>query len=249
VAKAYHLQAAIIQHYETYQFHQAVQALHHFCSFDLGSVYLDIIKDRQYTLQKNSRARRSAQTAMYKILESLATLFAPILSHTAEEIWQMMSERKTSSVFLSQYSTDLQELSSDALFSMEEWDRILVIREAVHQVMEKARAEKIIGSGLEAGLRLYVDDQDLNLLQRFEGEFRFVCITSAAEILSRRQAPASASLSQDGRMAIELFANAGEKCIRCWHRRADVGTHTKHPELCDRCIDNIDGAGEQRRVA
>jgi len=243
-AKRY--QDEIRKAYDSYQFHQVYQKLHHFCSVEMGSFYLDIIKDRQYTLQEKSVARRSSQTAMYHILHALVRWLAPILSFTADEIWQHMKGTDQASVFL---TTWYEGLKAKDKFGEAFWKKIMHARDEVNKVLEAARKKGDIGSGLAADVTLYVDDEWMKLLSQLEDELHFVLITSSAKLLSADQRGDKAVAAEVDGLWVEAVASSNEKCARCWHRCVDVGGDKKHPELCGRCIENIDGRGEKRQFA
>ncbi|HQZ87643.1 MAG TPA: isoleucine--tRNA ligase [Gammaproteobacteria bacterium] len=255
VERANELQTKIIKAYEEYQFHVVYQTIHHYCAVDLGGFYLDIIKDRQYTGKTDGLPRRSAQTALYHIAESLVRWMAPILSFTAEEIWQNLPGKREESVFLSSWYTGLSHFAKSAEESVmelthEDWDTIQAIRDEVNKVLEKKRAEGIIGSGLEAEIDLYADDRFYKLLSLLKDECRFVFITSRADIHHLGSEPPTTSENTlfPG-LRIVVSASVYPKCERCWHRREDVNSNSKYPGICERCIDNIAGDGEAREYA
>ncbi len=247
------LQEQVREAYESYEFHRIFQLVHNFCVLDMGSFYLDIIKDRQYTTQENSIPRRSAQTAMYHVAESLVRWLAPILSFTAEEIWQQLPGKRQESVFLSNwyelppafYSEDeiLHRMGADF------WGRISAVRDAVSKELEKLRANGKIGSSLDAEVDLYADADTQFLLMALEDELRFLLITSYARVHDASGCPNDAVTADVPGLSfsIKVSPSAYKKCIRCWHHREDVGTHTEHPEICGRCIENVSAAGESRR--
>ena len=221
----------------------------------MGSFYLDIIKDRQYTTQENSVPRRSAQTAMYHVVEALACWLAPILSFTAEEIWQHLPGKHEDSVFLSTW----YELPS-AFYSEGEilqrmgtgfWGNIVAVREAVSKELESLRVAGKIGSSLAAEVDLYADAETQAMLNTVGDELRFILITSYARVHAADECPDDAVAADIPGLvfSIGVTASAHDKCVRCWHHREDVGASAEHPELCGRCIENITGAGEQRRFA
>jgi isoleucyl-tRNA synthetase len=255
VERTRQLQDQVQAAYDSYSFHRIYQLVHNFCAVDLGSFYLDIIKDRQYTTQADGIPRRSAQTAMYHVAESLVRWLAPILSFTAEEIWQSLPGKREESVFL----TTWYELPP-AFFSESEilqrmganfWDRIILVREAVSKELEKLRVSGSIGSPLDAEVDLYADEDTLALLMALEDELRFVFISSYARIhpLEEARSDAVDANVPDLNFSISVAASTHEKCIRCWHHREDVGTVAEHPELCSRCVNNVSGDGEVRRFA
>jgi len=253
IAKSLELQDEIIEAYKEFNFHLIHHKLQHFCTIDLGGFYLDIIKDRQYTTQSNSIARRSAQTALYHISEALCRWMAPILSFTAEEIWQTLPGQRSDSVLLESWYENLTGLDSDSKMDMLFWQTILEIRSAVSKELEPLRADKTIGSSLDAEVSLYVDTELQVMLNSLQQELRFVLITSEARVESLDQADDScieAALESSGQtIKIKVSASENTKCVRCWHHREDVGQNQEHPELCGRCIENVTGDGEIRQFA
>lgn len=240
------LQKEIQSDYERYQFHSIYQKLHNFCAVDLGGFYLDVIKDRQYTTQENSHARRSAQTAMYHALEALVRWMAPVLSFTAEEIWGHVPGSHVESVFLSEW----YELpSSDKKNDLDDvfWDKLFEVRAEVNKALEGARTNGLIGSGLAAEVFLYCDENTLNLLSKVGDELRFALITASTHLESLDSAKGDDLISTElSGLKLLVKASSGEKCARCWHVREDIGRHADHPEICDRCVENVDGSGEKR---
>ncbi len=251
LAQAGRLQEELIRAYDDFAFHIVYQKLHQYCSVDLGSFYLDVLKDRLYTTKPDSRARRSAQTAMYHILEGLVRWMAPILSFTAEEIWRCAPGVREDSVF---YSTWHAFPATDALPDLAQptfWGTVLSVREHVARELEKLRVYGGIGAGLDAEVDVYCDGALKKALSCLGDELRFVFITSEARVHSLSEAPADAAevaLSQ-GRLAIKVNPSAHGKCVRCWHHRPEVGAHPEHPQLCGRCVENVAGSGENRRFA
>jgi isoleucyl-tRNA synthetase len=249
VDRAAQLQQEIIGLYESYQFHQIYQRIHNFCAIDLGAFYLDIIKDRQYTCQPDSLARRSCQTALWRISEALVRWMAPILSFTAEEIWQHLPGERSESVFLEQWYDGLDELPATAELGREFWLQVMQVKQAVNKSIEDARNQKIVRANLAADTVLYADESLTKLLSRFGDELRFVTITSTATLKPLSAAPADLADTALSGLKVAITASAHGKCSRCWHHREDVGQHQAHPELCGRCIDNIDAKGEVRHYA
>lgn len=247
VDKAYHLQQEIIKAYDSYNFHVVYQKVHHFCTVEMGSLYLDIIKDRQYTCQKDSIARRSAQTALFHIIEALTRWLTPILSFTADEIWQYIPGTRGKSVLLETWYNGLFPLEEHSAVAVTTWDKIWIIREAVSKELEKLRAAEVIGAGLEAEVHLYCDHHTVELLSVLQNELRFVFITSYSHLHLAEQRPEDA-VNYDG-FWVKAQRCEHKKCIRCWHLREDVGANAEHPELCGRCVENVAGAGEVRLFA
>jgi isoleucyl-tRNA synthetase len=255
VARARQLQAEVVAAYEAYEFHHIYQKVHNFCANDLGGFYLDVIKDRQYTTRADSVARRSTQTAMYLIAEALVRWLAPILSFTAEEIWRNLPGEREESVFLETWFElpDMflpGEVASEQ-FGLSYWQDVLAVRDAVKKEIEKVRMAGDIGSSLDAEIDLYCNAGWLEKLSRLEDELRFVLITSYARLHPLDAQPADAvdtDINGD-RLGIRVIPSTHAKCVRCWHHREEVGSVEAHPELCGRCVENVDGSGEQRKYA
>ena len=239
------LQKEILAAYENYQFHHIYQKLHNFCVTDMGSFYLNIIKDRQYTCQENSLARRSAQSAIYHIAEAFSRWVAPILSFTAEEIWTFIPGERDTSIFLAEwYSLPLAESTS---ITDSDWALIAEARNTVNKVLE-GKKEEGIQKSLEAEVTLYADSELQNALSKLGDELRFVLITSEAHLKPITDADGAESTEVEG-LKLSVVKTAYAKCERCWHHREDVGSHKEYPEICGRCVDNVSGSGEQRLYA
>ncbi|ODC04541.1 isoleucine--tRNA ligase [Terasakiispira papahanaumokuakeensis] len=250
VDAALQLQQKVVSAYDQYRFLDVYQQVHHFCVSELGGFYLDIIKDRQYTTQTNSQARRSCQTALYHVAEALVHWIAPILSFTAEEINEHLPGQRSPSIFLGQWYNGLFPLADDAALNREFWPRLLAAKAAVNKCLEDARNEKLIKASLSAEVTLYVDDVLKADLARLDDELRFVLLTSGATLRPLNEAPADARETELDGMKVVVAASQAPKCERCWHHREDVGQHVEHPDLCGRCVSNLpDGAGEIRRYA
>jgi isoleucyl-tRNA synthetase len=252
VARAQQLQQQIIEAYRNYNFHIIYQKLHNFCAVDMGGFYLDIIKDRQYTTQQDSIARRSAQTALFHIAEAMCRWLAPVLSFTADEIWHFMPGRHGDSVQLESWYQQLFELDQDEAMNMEFWQQVLETRSAVSKQLEALRVDNRIGSSLDAEVTLYCDEDLQQKLNKLGNELRFVMITSEAQVSSTDAKPATATearLPSGHTIHIMAQASTHAKCVRCWHHREDVGNNSEHPELCGRCVENVAGNGEARRYA
>jgi len=247
--KAHTLQKQIQTAYDEYQFHLVYQKVHHFCSVDLGGFYLDIIKDRQYTTATNSLARRSCQTAMFYLIETLVRWFAPILSFTAEEIWQYIPGVRDGSVFLATWYEKIPTLGENEVIKKTDWDIIIDVRNAVNKAIEEQRNVNAIRSGLSADVTLYCDNHLKQLLSALQDELRFVLITSSALVQPLDQKPADATATDSDSLYLTVTPSPNPKCIRCWHHRKEIGSNKQHPELCDRCIENISGDGEKRLFA
>lgn len=243
VERTAQMQADILARYDDYNFHLIYQRLHNFCAGDLGGFYLDIIKDRQYTCGAESLPRRSAQTAMYHVIEALVRWVAPILSFTAEEVWQHMPGERAMSVHLAEWYP-LPAVESDQLLSQEDWRLVMDVKEAVNKALEEARREGLVKGSLDAEITLHAPPAVADVLSRIEAELRFVTITSDATLVRCE------GLGTGGELVkVDIRASDAAKCVRCWHRRRDVGSDVRHPELCSRCVENVEGAGETRRFA
>jgi isoleucyl-tRNA synthetase len=249
VDRAAVLQREIAQAYAGYQFHQIYHKVHNFCANDLGGFYLDVIKDRQYTTGADSLPRRSAQTAMYQIGEALVRWIAPILSFTAEEIWENLPGARGESVLLEQWYQGLQTLEEGEERGRDFWKRVVAVRDVVNREMEARRAAGELRGSLDAEVTIYAGPQSLEVLRKLDDELRFVLITSAATVLPLEAAPAAAAATGIDGLRLEVSTSAHDKCERCWHRRPEVGTVAAHPTLCGRCVENVDGDGERRRYA
>ncbi len=231
LARAAEFQAEVLAHYEVYEFHPVVAKLQLFCSEDLGGFYLDVLKDRLYTTQPKSLARRSAQTALWQLTQAMLRWMAPFLSFTAEEAWQLVGG--SDSIFLEEY---WRFAEPDAAL-LAKWARIRAIRESVNKEIEVLRERGEVGSSLQAEATLTVSPDDQALLASLGDDLRFVFITSAIELVAGS--------------ALQISARASKhaKCERCWHYREDVGQDAAHPTICGRCVSNLSGAGEARAIA
>jgi len=247
--RALGLQEEIVKAYREYQFHLIYQKIHNFCVVDLGSFYLDIIKDRQYTTPADSLARRSCQTAMYHIAEAMVRWLAPILSFTADEIWQHLPGEHEQTIFAATWYDGLLPLDLAEPLNQRFWSTLLELKEAVAPRLEAARKSGDIGSSLDAELDLYCSPELLAQVTRLEDELRFVLITSAARCHPLDAAPAEAEATEMEGLRVRVSKSPHAKCERCWHRREDVGADAEHPDLCGRCVTNAFGEGEERRFA
>ena len=242
------LQRDVVAAYDDFTFHVIYQRLHQFCAVDLGAFYLDVLKDRVYTTRTDSRARRSAQTAMFHVLEALVRWMAPILSFTADEIWRYMPGTRGASVFLESWYP-LPDDVEDELTSESYWNNVLTVRTEVARELEKARTAGALGASLEAEVDLYADAGLRAQLAKLGDELRFALITSEARLHDLAANPAAGIATELKGLRVQVNPSAHAKCGRCWHRRADVGTDAGHPQLCGRCVTNVTGSGEMRRFA
>ena len=238
------MQAEVQANYERYDFHPAVSRLQTFCSEDLGAFYLDILKDRLYTSAVGSVARRSAQTALLDITQTLLKLMAPILSFTAEEAWKELvasalkhqADAARVTIFTEVYHALPPFADADALTT--KWTRLRAIRAEVQRKLEEVRTAGDIGSSLQAEVDLYANGEDQQLLASLGDDLRFVLIVSRATVHAG-----------EGETRIQVTPSTHKKCERCWHWRLDVGQDPDHPEICGRCVSNLFGSGEARDKA
>ncbi|QJU38423.1 isoleucine--tRNA ligase [Serratia marcescens] len=250
VGRALAAQQDIEQAYANYDFHEVVQRLMQFCSVEMGSFYLDIIKDRQYTAKSDSVARRSCQTALYHIVEALVRWMAPIMSFTADEIWGFMPGKRAQYVFTEEWYDGLFGLAEGEPMNDAFWAELLKVRGEVNKVLEQARADKRLGGSLEAAVTLYADSELAARLNSLQDELRFVLLTSAASVVPLAEAPADAQASELLKGLKIAFSTApGEKCPRCWHYTTDIGLVAEHADICGRCVSNVAGDGEKRNFA
>jgi isoleucyl-tRNA synthetase len=258
IARARELQQEIVTAYRDYTFHLIYQKVHNFCVVDLGGFYLDILKDRLYTMPAANRARRSAQTAMWHIAESMVRWLAPILSFTAEELWRHLRGGRAESVFLSTWH-NLPEGAADAI----DWPALIALRSDVARELERLRIAGAIGAPLDAELDIWCRAQQYPRLAALGTELRFLMITSEARVhelatadiadaAGRSEVPREAVPAagiEGGGVWIQVRASTQPKCVRCWHHRPDVGIAPEHPELCGRCVGNLSLPGETRRYS
>ena len=234
VNEGYKLQEQVLNLYNNYSYHKAVQAIHNFCVNELGGIYLDIVKDRLYTSKTDSLARRSCQTSLDTLLNILIRLIAPILSYTAEEIWQSSPNlnNQEESVFLSNYFNNHNK--GELKISNEEWKRLFEIKDSVNQSIEELRNENKLKGSLDAVVNIEASDSDFTILEKLGTELHFLFISSDAKI------------TKGSSLKITIINSEHDKCTRCWHRDSSVGKNDLYREICQRCIININEEGEQR---
>ncbi|HDX1090296.1 TPA: isoleucine--tRNA ligase [Pasteurella multocida] len=240
---AYQAQNEIKDAYDNYQFHAVIQRLMKFCSIEMGSFYLDIIKDRQYTTKADSLARRSCQTALWHIAEALVRWIAPVLSFTADEIWQYIPGERGEFVFTEEFYNGLFALDANEQMNDAYWQQVITLRNEVNRVLEQARNDKIIGAALEAELTIYANDTYAPLLAKLQNELRFVLLTSKAEV--KPLADADVAEGEVKGFAVKVVRSANHKCPRCWHYSDSKDAES----LCSRCDENVNGQGEVRQFA
>ncbi len=234
------LQSELTTLYQRYEFHQSVHVLHNFCSEDLGGFYLDILKDRLYTTSSKNLPRRSAQNALYHITQSLVRLFAPILSFTAEEVWEQLTNKSDDSVLLHTWHQFPKQTGDQVEWLFQRWGRLRQLRSNVLKKLEESRAQGEIGSSLAAIVTIQAAEADFTLLQSLGHDLRFVMITSEVHLHH---------VAHTNDISITVSPSPHQKCERCWHYCEDVGHHADHPTLCQRCVSNLYGTGEHRKHA
>ena len=231
LARAAQLQADIRAHFDLYEFHPVVSKLQIYCSEDLGAFYLDVLKDRLYTTAPHSLARRSAQTALHQITHAMLRWMAPFLSFTAEEAWAHFGHSE--SIFLETFS----DLGTPDAALLAQWGRIRAIRDVVNKEIEALRVAGQVGASLQAEITLTAPAADHALLAGLGADIKFVFITSKVTLLAGQS------------LSVQVLPSQAVKCERCWHYADDVGQDAAHPSICGRCVSNLHGAGETRRVA
>ncbi len=246
ISKAFALQNDVVTAYRNYEFHKIYQEVHNFCVVELGGFYLDILKDRLYTTGTESRPRRSAQTALYHLADAMVRWLAPILSFTAEEVWRFMPGERSESVFLNTW----HEFPSGAeRISSIDWPAFIALKADVGRQLERLRAAGEIGAPLDAEVRIYAPSEQAVRFGALGNELRFLLITSEAKVIETDAPPADSVPSHAENVWIEVKPSTQPKCVRCWQLRPDVGSDPRHPELCARCVVNIEGPGEERKYA
>ncbi|VAX76496.1 Isoleucine--tRNA ligase [Serratia symbiotica] len=247
VGRALAAQVDITQAYATYSLHDVVKRMMQFCSIEMGSFYLDIIKDRQYTAKRESVARRSCQTALYHISEALVRWMAPIMPFTADEAWTFLPGKRSQYVFTEEWYTGLFPLSKDEKMDDSFWDKLLKRRSEVNKILEKARTDKRLGSTLEAAVILYADSEQAEQLKSLQNELHFLLLTSSAHVEDFADAPVDVQTTELFKgLKIAVSTAEGEKCPRCWHYTTNIGLVAEYTDICLRCVTNIAGEGEKR---
>lgn len=222
-------------------FYQAIQALHLFCTVDLSALYLDILKDRLYTFPANSRARRSAQTALYQIFLKLDTMIAPVLVHTAEEALLSLPDawKPADSVHLMSWPEQDSDLVDAAL--EEKWERLLAVREEVYRKLEEARQQALVGTSLDALVRVYARGETLETLKAMDGDLPAAFIVSQVEVYDLSSF--KGERTTEGDVEVEVERSRGEKCQRCWNYSLSVGAEAGGLDICERCSAALGEAG------
>ncbi|MDG1733503.1 MAG: isoleucine--tRNA ligase [Thalassotalea sp.] len=249
VGRAAQLQEEIIAAYDNYEFSSVVGKIMNFCTNELGGFYLDIIKDRQYTAKSDGLARRSCQSALFLIAEAMVRWLAPILSFTAQEIWTALPGERDEFVFTGVWFDGLEKLDQNTQTNDDFWASLIAVRTEVNKALEQARRDEVVGAALQAKVTLYTNEAIAKQLLVVGDELRFALITSSAEVVTVSDAPEGAIATELDGLWLTVAASTGTKCDRCWHYTDDVGTNEAHPELCGRCVTNIEGDGEVRQFA
>ena len=240
LARAAEFQATVLAHYEVYEFHPVVAKLLVFCSDDLGSFYLDVLKDRLYTTAPKSLARRSAQTALWHLSHAMLRWMAPFLSFTAEEAWKVLAPGQSASIFIETFS-DTSGWGDEALLA--KWRLVREVRESANKQIEALRSAGQVGSSLQAKVTVQAGPRLAEILQGMGDDLKFVFITSEATV------ELASAADPDEFFVLPATVVSAAKCERCWHYRDDVGSDAQHPTICGRCTSNLYGSGEQRKVA
>ena len=246
LSKSFALQNEVVTAYRNYEFHDIYQKIHNFCVVELGGFYLDILKDRLYTTGAESLPRRSAQTAMYHVAQAMVRWIAPILSFTAEEVWRFLPAEPNESVFLNTWHQFPAGAERAAAI---DWPALIALKADVAVELERLRTAGAIGAPLEAEVTVFASKADAPALSALRDELRFLLITSQARVIEIENAPADAVMSSREGVWLEVKPSSQPKCVRCWHLRSDVGSDPRHPELCARCVVNVEGPGEERQFA
>ena len=248
VDRTLQLQEELNEDYGNYAFLRIYQKVYNFCEATLGGFYLDIIKDRQYTTQADSLARRSCQTALFHVAEALVRWIAPILSFTADEIWQHLPGKRGETVYYETWYDGLTALPENAELGRDYWREIYSIKEAVNKCLEEARGRGEIKGSLSAEVTLYCEGGLARKLEHLGEELRFVLITSEATVRPVSEAEGAEQTGYEG-LLVKVTPASHTKCERCWHHRADVGQNEQYSDLCGRCVTNVEGPGETRSFA
>jgi isoleucyl-tRNA synthetase len=246
ISKAFALQNDVVTAFRNYEFHSIYQEIHNFCVVELGGFYLDILKDRLYTTGAESRPRRSAQTALYHLADAMVRWLAPILSFTAEEVWSFMPGERNESVFLNTWHSFPPGAERESAI---DWPAFIALKADVARQLERLRTAGEIGAPLEAEVTIYAPPEQAQRFGALGDELRFLLITSQAKVVATDTPPTDSVPSHAENVWIEVKPSAQPKCVRCWHLRPDVGSDPRHPELCARCVINIEGPGEERTYA
>lgn len=237
------IQKLIIKNYKSYNFNLVIKNIMNFCSIKMSSFYLDIIKDRQYTLNKNNIARRSCQTTLYYIIESLVRWISPIISFTANEVWDYIPGKRSKYIFTEEWFNGLTKLNSKDILNHNYWKKIILIRNEVNKSIEDIRNIIDFKNSLELDLKIYTNEKNFNLLKILGKELKFIFLTSSAKVFCNKNIK-----KNEKEIEIILTKSKGIKCLRCWHYfKKNKYKKSNYLNLCNRCISNIYGKGEIRK--
>jgi isoleucyl-tRNA synthetase len=226
------LKEKVLASYGDFEFHVLYHAVNGFCTVEMSAFYLDILKDRVYTSRKNSRERRSAQTVMYRILDTLLRLIAPVLSFTADEAWQYLPGEHEDSIHLAGFPKLQPEVKDDKL--VERWDRIMKVRAEVSKALEQARVAKTIGHSLDAGVTICAEPELLAFLGEYAADLAEIFIVSKVTLVDSMSGDSYTAEAVPG-LRVQVSAAPGEKCERCWCYSEELGQDTSHPSICPKC--------------
>ena len=250
LVKAIEVQNEIRGHYDAYNFHLVSQKIHNFCVNELGSFYLDVIKDRQYTCKNNSQERLSAQNSMYCIIKMLLTWIAPICPHTAEEAWGHIPKNNDKSIFYNKWSTLKKDIFNNCSISNDYWNEVLEIKKLVSKYLEEKRVENIIGSSLDADVVINCSESLYKILSIFDKELKFIFITSNVTLNKIKENEIHNAIEiNNHKLVINVENSKNNKCERCWHKCITVGKNNNYNNICERCIENVYKNGEIRKYA
>jgi isoleucyl-tRNA synthetase len=229
LARTRELTENVLAWYEAFEFHRVYQAVNEFAVVDLSSFYLDVLKDRMYTFAPTSQERRSAQTVLWQIAEALVRLLAPILSFTADEVWEYLpkAEGREVSVHLARFPKPEEVFSEDPANLLAEWRQLFEVRDQALRVLEEARQAKHIGKGLEAELEISATGEQLALLQRHAAGLKEIINVSRVTVVEGTE------------FSVTGLPASGTKCTRCWNFMPEVGNYGVWENVCTRCQDAL----------
>lgn len=247
LSKTYKLQKKIIKYYSKYNFHDIIKKIVQFCSIDLGSNYLEIVKDRQYTMNSKSIARRSSQTIFYHILQALSRWISPILSFTADEIWDFLPNNSEKSIFFTRWYSNLIPLSTKEKLGHKFWKKIFFIKKEVNKFIENKIENKYIKNSLEASIELYLNKYFLYEFLYIKSELIFIFSVSEVNVQHYKKSPKNTEkLLPHTKCTISIKKKIGQKCHRCWFFKKELLNFREYKNICTRCKENISGTGETR---
>ncbi|KPU28294.1 isoleucine--tRNA ligase [Caloranaerobacter sp. TR13] len=224
--------------YDSYDFHVIYHAIHNFCVVDMSSFYLDVLKDRLYTLKSDSKSRRAAQTTIDIILKALVKMIAPIIPFTAEEIWQFVKGEDAVSIHLTDWPEPKAEYYNETIES--KWNKIITYREDITKALEIARSQKIIGHSLNALVKIYASGEDYEFLKSIDGKLSEILIVSKVEVNEDMEVDGDYTAGENNEIKIVVEQAPGQKCERCWTFSETVGESPEHPTICAKCVANLE---------